>query len=232
MPFLKLVITTFKDDLLVPLLLVISYFVFIFIVRGGTPSAEALVATFGHLYQRFGVEIVAVAAFVEALVLVNVFTPGMVTLVLGVLFARTGQTDLHLIVLAASAGAILGYILDFMLGLFGFSDIVINTGYGRILLKARQKVTHFGAKALIVGFAHPNIGSFLAFAAGTLRLPFLPFLALTTLSTIFWMCTWGLLVYLIGDAVLVLITRYSLLILGVIIAGMLLMKMWGGKLSK
>jgi len=159
-------------------------------------------------------------------VLVNLFVPGMLALALGAVFARTGQTDLTLVILTASLGIVLGYTIDFLMGYFGFGDTLKKLGYEGFLNASRDKLKRFGNRGLIIGFFHTNVGSFLAFAAGTMRLGFLNFLIVAIAATLIWATVWGIAAFYFGEIFLNIIKRYSFLLVLGVIASFILASFW------
>ncbi|OGE19099.1 hypothetical protein A3A14_02405 [Candidatus Daviesbacteria bacterium RIFCSPLOWO2_01_FULL_43_38] len=215
-------IAAFKNDLFMPGLLVLAYLIFIIIVRGSVPTSTELVATFGGLYAKYGYGIIFLSAALESLVVASFFVPGMVAIALGAVFARTGQVELPLVVIFAALGATSGYLMDFVLGSLGFSDIFKRLGYGGIIAKARKQLIHSRSGAWILGFAHPNVAAFLSLAAGTVGMNFFRFLTIASLSAFVWATIWGVAIYSIGDVVLTILTKYSFLLVIAIVAGLVL----------
>jgi len=215
-----------KNDLVLPITLLATYIVFLIIARGVVPTSEELIDLFADLYTKYGYEIIFISALLEGLVLVNLFVPGMLALALGAVFARTGQTDLTLVILTASLGIVLGYIIDFLMGYFGFGDTLKKLGYEGFLNASRDKLKKFGNRGLIVGFFHTNVGSFLAFAAGTMRLGFLNFLIVAVASTLVWATVWGIAAFYFGEIFLNIIKRYSFLLVLGVIASFILASYW------
>lgn len=228
--YIKYIQTIFKSDLFFPLILVIAYIGFLFIVRGIIPSGEEIINSFASLYHKYGYEIIFVAAFLESLVLVNLFVPGQIAMALGAVFARTGQTELPLVILIAGLGAISGYCLDYILGFFGFSDVIKKMGYADFLTLAKDKLRKFGKRGLILGFIHSNLGSFLSLTAGTINFNWKIFLTIAIISTFFWATFWGILVYSLGEVFLDIFKRFSFLLIGLAAGLMFLLRL--GKNNK
>ncbi|KKR83721.1 MAG: hypothetical protein UU29_C0002G0034 [Candidatus Daviesbacteria bacterium GW2011_GWA2_40_9] len=218
-------IAVLKHDLFAPVLLIITYVVFIIIARGAIPTSEELIATFTLLYARYGYEIIFVAAALESLGVINLFAPGMVTIGLGAAFARTGSIELYWVIIAASLGALVGYLLDFLIGYFSFSGIVKKMGYGQILQEAREKLINHRTKGLVLGFSYPNIAAFLSLAAGTSRMPFWQFISIAILSTFSWATLWGYGIYLVGDSFILVLSRYSFVIMLLVVATLVFSKL-------
>lgn len=215
-----------KADLILPITLIGTYIVFLVVARGVVPTSEELIAVFADLYSKYGYEIIFVSALLEGLVLVNLFVPGMLALALGAVFARTGETDLTMVILTASLGIVLGYVIDFLMGYFGFGDTLKKLGYEGFLNTSREKLKKFGNRGLIVGFFHSNVGSFLAFAAGTMRLGFVNFLVVAFSSTLVWASLWGIAAFYFGEIFLLIIKRYSFLLVLVMVALFVIASFW------
>lgn len=215
-----------RSDIFIPTLLLVVYVSFLIIAKGAIPTADELIKTFSNLYAKYGYEIILAAAFLESLVLVNFFVPGQVAMALGVIFAKTGQTELTAVILTASLGAISGYLLDFVLGMYGFSDILKKIGYGQFILRANQELKKAGARGLALGFIHTNIGSFLSLAAGTANYKFYPFFIIASVSTFVWASIWAFVIYALGEVFLLILTRYMVPLVLIIIGILFLSKYW------
>lgn len=208
----RIVSVAARIDILIPLLLIASYLVLAFIAKGAIPTADELINTFSDLYARYGYEIIFVSALLESLVIVSFFVPGSFALALGVVFARTGVTDLTSVVLVSCTGALIGYTLDFLLGYFGFSDIFKKLGYQNLLLNAEQKLKRFGDKGIVLGFFHANLASIISVAAGATNFPILRFAVIGVLSTFFWATLWAVIIYSLGEVFINLLKQYSFLL--------------------
>lgn len=215
-----------KSDLVLPFILLLVYLFFLIVVRGVIPTSDELITTFAKLYADYGYQIIFLAALLESLVLVNLFVPGQLGMALGAVFARSGQTELGLVILFASLGAISGYLIDFILGYFGFSDVIKKMGYGGILAQAQKQLKKFGKRGLIFGFLHSNVGAFLSVIAGATNVSWKLFIPISTISTFFWLSLWGILIYLVGDIILLLISKYSFLLILFVGAGLVLVRLW------
>lgn len=216
-----------STELIVPVILIALYLVFLISLRGTIPSSEELIAHLASLYERFGYEVIFIGAMLEALILVNLFVPGSVAVAFGAVFARSGQVDLTSAVLAAAAGAIFGFIIDFSLGYFGFGKIIKRLGYGNFINRAKIQIEKYGVKTFILGFIHPNIGSFISLAAGTLKSSFIPFLVLSALSTLAWVSFWGIVVFALGEVFLIILTKYIWVLILLVLSAWILSSLYG-----
>lgn len=197
---------------MIPAILIIIYVVLILLLRSIFPSGKELVDFLETLYGRFGYEIITIGSFLESLILINFFVPGVLAVGFGVIFAKVGELDLTFVILAASSGAILGYILDFLLGRFGFGQLFERMGYKKTIDKTSGKIEKFDWKTFNLGFIHPNIGALVSLTAGTLKMNFKRFFILALLSTLVWYILWGLLIFALGKVFLTIFTKYVFLL--------------------
>lgn len=167
-----------------------------------------MVEFFASVYGRFGYEIIFIGAILEALIIVNFVVPGAVAIGLGAVFARSGELDLSLAILFAVMGATVGFTIDYLLGRWGFGKIIDGMGLRNEFKKAEVQILRSRFQTFTLGFIHPNIGSFIAFAAGVLRVRFITYFTLSLLSTIVWYSLWGLAVYALGEVFLTILTKY------------------------
>ncbi len=191
-----------------PVILLVLYGVFLYFVSGVMPTSDRLVAHLASLYSRYGYEILFFGALAEAWVVVNVFAPGMVALAFGGVFARTGQISLAYAILIAASGAIIGYMIDYALGYFGFSRFIEKMAGISAFSKFKERITGMDVKLFGMGFFHPNVGSVVALAAGTVKMHFVGFVLVASIATLLWFTLWGILVYELGDIVMYIMNRY------------------------
>lgn len=216
-----------ESDLLMPVVLILSYVIFIFVARGVLPTSDELIVSFEQAYASYGYQIIFFSALLESLILVNLVVPGGAALALGAVFARSGQTDLVTVIAIASAGVVCGYMLDYLLGKYGFGQVIKKTSYGSFLDQAKLKLKRYGNRSLIVSFVHSNIGSFTSFAAGILKFNIWKFFILATVATVVWATFWALIIYTLGDIFLEILKRYGFLLVILILGFAILSKIWG-----
>lgn len=195
-----------------PLFLIFLYLLFFFLLRNLFPNSSVLIDYLSSIYGRFGYEIVILASLFESLILINFFVPGILAVVLGVLFSA-GKLDLMMMVVAAIAGSFLGYLIDFALGRFGFAAMIIKLGYKKEVSNIQNKLKTGAIKSAFLGFIHPNIGSITALLAGALRINFTNFFLAAFVATFVWYSIWGILIFLLGDILITVLTKYTFSIL-------------------
>jgi membrane protein DedA with SNARE-associated domain len=216
-PIRKFIQMIVGSDLILPAFLLIAYAVFLFIIRGILPTSEELLTLFSKYYATYGYEILFVAALLESLVLINLFAPGQVALALGIVFSRTGETQLPLVILAVSCGVIVGFIIDYLVGYYGFGDVLKHFGQGSVFDKAKKELKKNGGRSIFISFINPNLGAYMSLAAGASKLEITMFGLIALFSILFWVIAWSLLIYSLGDVVLVIIKKYTLLLSAIFI---------------
>lgn len=226
--FLKLV---FSTDLIAPVVLILVYIAVFIFIRGSVPTSEEIVAHFASIYQRYGYEVIFLGAALEALVLINFAVPGSIAVGLGAVFARSGEVDLTSVVLVATLGATLGYIVDYLLGYFGFGKVVKKLGYFNVFQSVKAQIETSGVRTFILGFVHPNIGSLVSLTAGVIKMRFLSFITLSFLATVAWVSFWALIIFALGDVFLLILTRYTFVLLLMVISIWLLIILYGRRKS-
>lgn len=218
-------------ELVAPVTLLLIYVALLIFLRGSMPTSEEILANITNLYRRFGYEVVFLGALLEALLLVNLFVPGLIIVAFGAIFARAGEIDLTTVVLVAVVGALLGYIIDFLLGSLGFGRIINKIGYGKILTQVKLRLHKSLIPTFTIGFIQPNIGSFVSLAAGALKINFRTFILYATLSTIAWASFWAVLIFAMGEVFLIILTRYIWIVVLFILSVWLLTTLYSNRKS-
>ncbi len=221
-----------KASIITPLILITLYLAVTLVLKSFLPSGRGLIDHLASIYGRFGYEIVIIGAFLEALVIINFFTPGVAAIGLGVIFAKSGQLDFNLVIISAVLGALVGFSLDFWLGRLGIGEILVRMGYKETIDKWEAKIEKSGLKTFSLGFIHPNIGAFVSLTAGTLEMDFKKFFLLSFLSTLVWYIIWGLAIFALGRIFLVILSRYVFILFLLIGAVWLLGSIYGSVKKK
>jgi membrane-associated protein len=198
----------FLKSLGFPIILLVIYLSFLVFLRQALPPEEELIAHLTGIYDRYGYEMIFVGAFLESLILVNFLVPGVVTIGLGAVFAKVGDLSLSYVILAATAGCMLGYIIDYVVGYLGLAEIIKRVSNEKTLEDTKKTVEKYVYKSFALGYIHPNLGAFLSIAVGASKITFRTFLIFATLATLFWMSLWGILIFTFGKLFLVILTKY------------------------
>ncbi len=207
----------FLKDLLVstwlPSTLLLVYVAFTLFLRDVLPSTDEIVHGFTHLFSKFGYEIIFVGAFLEAALIIDFFVPGSSIVLVGAYFASTGLLSYPIFFVVSLAGFTLGYSMDYLLGYYGWSDILTKFGMKGQLDKARARLKRMGGKSFFIGYFHPDLASFFAMAAGVVKMDIKEFLVYNFLAGSVWLLFWTGLVYLFGESIGEAISQNSWIVL-------------------
>lgn len=214
-------------SLWLPLALIIVYILVSLLIRNVLPSLEEILDGFTNLFAKYGYEIVFIGAFLEAALLVDLFIPGGSIVLVGAYFSSTGLLSYPLFLAVTTLGFFLGFTLDFLLGYFGWSDILEKFGLGKQLEQARVRIKKWEGKAFLLGYIHPDSASLIAAAAGTIRMDIRRFTIYNLFASLVWLLIWTGLVYLFGQTI-VRLFEGQIAYLGIIIVLVFLVLSWIG----
>jgi membrane protein DedA with SNARE-associated domain len=181
--------------------------------------------------QQFGYFAVVALVGLEAL---GVPLPGEATLISAALYAgATHHLSIVGVIVAAIAGATVGYSLSFLIGHWGGYRLVVR--YGRYIGLDQTKVklarylfAHHGGKLVLFGRFVPILRAYGALLAGTSRMPWPPFLFYNLLGAVVWTVLYGGGAYLLGAGFERLSGRVALVLVAVaviaLVAGFLVIR--------
>jgi len=146
--------------------------------------------------------------------------PGETTLIAAALYAgTTHRLSIGLVILAATAGAILGDNAGYAIGHWGGYRILVRYGRYVRLNEARVKLARYifwrhGGKVVFFGRFISVLRTYAAFLAGTTRMSWWRFFAFNASGGIVWALIYGVAAYLLGQQ-LIRLTGTVRLVLGV-----------------
>ncbi len=181
-----------------PIILILVYLVLLFIFKDLLPSGEEVIANFSKLFAKYGYEIVFFGAFLEAALVVDLFVPGASVVLAGAYFASTDLISYPIFLAVAATGFFLGFLLDYLIGYYGWSDILRKLGLGTKLDSVDKKVQKYGGKSFFLGYFHPDMATLFAVSAGIMRMNFKEFIIYNFLAGSVWLIIWTGAVYLLG----------------------------------
>lgn len=159
------------------------------------PNPERVFEAVASLYKTHGLWIVGLSAFIEGLVLVNLYFPGSAVILIGVISFRGDSIGAASVVVVTMLAFILAANCNYAFGFFGLHDLIKRLGGGLWLEKAHRWYDTKGHRALLLSYWHPNLGAFVAVACGNARLDYHRFLCLVVIAIIAWNTLWGFLAY-------------------------------------
>jgi membrane protein DedA with SNARE-associated domain len=144
--------------------------------------------------------------------------PGETILIAAAVYAGVGRLNIVAVGLIAVVAAVIGDNIGYAIGYFGGRALVLRWGrYVRLTSERLDKAERFFDKyggavvtcaRFIEGLRQAN-----GIVAGTIRMPWLRFLAFNALGAVLWVGTWTTIGYLAGDHIAPIyktVSRYSL----------------------
>ena len=148
-----------------------------------------------NLFNTYGLIIVGLAAFIEGLVLVNIYFPGSAVILIGVVAKKDDPVGAMQVVIVTIIAFLLAAIVNYALGYFGLYTLIRKLGGGEWLKKAEGWYERSGHRAILTSFIHPNLGAFISVACGNARFPFTKFMLYAVVGALLWNTLWGVVVY-------------------------------------
>lgn len=179
------------------------------------PSEEEVLSATKEYFDRYGIMIVFISAIVEGIIMVGWYFPGSSVIFLGVIFAGGDIAKIIAVISAVTAGLFISYVINFLLGKYGWYKLLVRFGVSEPLQKAGQRVEKYGLNAAFGTFWHPNLAALTSTAAGILQVSIKKFLLYALLATIVWNIFWGTLVSYLGEKAMTLVgVRFVLAFVG------------------
>jgi membrane protein DedA with SNARE-associated domain len=144
---------------------------------------------FVHAHSQYTHIAIFLLALSEAIPVVGTVVPGS-TLIIGIsALATSANANPWLLVIAATAGAIIGDGLSFWLGQRYHREILNSwplNKYPHLIARSERFVTQYGAASVFLARFAPVVRAFVPLVAGILRMSPLQFYAANILSALAW----------------------------------------------
>lgn len=190
------------------------------------PAETEMVTIVSSWLGTYGLYLVLIGSFVEALLFIGVYFPGSIVIFLSVALAPDVKIAIAT-VLCVSLGMLLGYLVNYLLGKYGWYKLFLKLGMKNGIERAQVKMQTNDIRYVFYTYWNPGLAAFTATAAGILNVSYKRFGLLSVIAIIFWNTFWGVLVYSLGEASLMLIDFTVVLkIAAVWIVFELLMLLW------
>lgn len=188
--------------------LFLIYVVILLIIRDRVPDPSLLVNKIEKIYDIYGYDLIFLGALLEGTFVVGFYVPGSLVVLLGAMLARSGTVFFPYVILFGTAGLVQGYMINYVLGRFGWYRILSGLGMAKNLQSAKKDIVRYQNKALFFGYMMPSTGSLLSTASGILKIPFETFIIKSILIQIFWSLVTGSLAYIFGMQFINLFLNY------------------------
>ncbi len=198
---------------LLNLLIVIGFYMGLAIfIRSRFPNTQDLITVIKDIYLTKGYVLIFFAALLEAMFIVGLYIPGSAVVILGAAFARTGVISFPLVLLVGTSGLMLGYIINYFLGKYGWYHLLSKLGFEKGIEAAKRKLAQNKIKTSLLGYIAPSSASFISTAAGALHMPIGKFIFLSVIAQSFWSFIWGTTAYWFGVPFVESVLKYSFMI--------------------
>ncbi len=174
----------------------------------GMPEQSGEIAMLTKYIQQYGLPLILVGSFFEALLVIGWYFPGSFLIFISVITAPTTLVAV-ISVCVVAVGLYIGYICSFLLGKYGWYTIFLKLGLRQQLDDAKKNLEQRGERALFLSFWNPGLGSFTATAAGILQMPTIRFLSIGLMATVAWCSFWGVVVSLLGERAIPLMFSWT-----------------------
>ena len=168
------------------------------------PSDVAMAGIVTQWLMQYGLLLIVIGSFLEALLFIGFYFPGSVIIFLGVALAPD-TFHAFLAVVAVSVGMLCGYTLNYLFGKYGWYRIFLKLGMQNGIANAQAKMVKNDVRYIFYTFWNPGLASFTSTAAGILQLRYKRFLVLMVIAVVIWNTFWGVLVYSLGESALLLL---------------------------
>ncbi len=185
------------------LLLFISLFIIWNIFN--LPSAEILSEYIGIWFDKFGLIVLLVSAFIEGTLLFGGYFPGVFVIFISVVSANS-VLEATVRVAVGTLGLFLAHNTNYFLGKYGWYRLLAKFGLNSSIKESQEKIIKYGPTAFFTSYWMPSIGALTDTAAGILHMPFKKFISYSVSAVIFWDLLVGLIVYFLGEKALVAVT--------------------------
>ena len=166
------------------------------------PSASSLVDMMTGLFDKYGLIVVFLAALIESILLVGGYFPGTLIIFLSLSLSGGDFQKTIMTVLAASAGMLVGYSVDYFLGKHGVHKILRKLRLENEVEKLKKEIERQGVWAGFFLYILPGFGSLISTTFGIIKYDYKKFLAFMVLTVFIWNSVWGLTGYFFGKQVL------------------------------
>ena len=168
------------------------------------PTETEMVQIVSLWLSTYGFYLVFVGSLVEALLFIGIYFPGSIVIFLSVALAPDVKTAI-VTVICVSLGMLLGYLVNYLLGKYGWYKLFLKLGMKNGIERAQVKMQTNDIRYVFYTFWNPGLAAFTSTAAGILKVAYKRFAILSVSAVLFWNLFWGVLVYSLGEASLMLL---------------------------
>jgi membrane protein DedA with SNARE-associated domain len=166
------------------------------------PPEQTIIAIGKSYLDRYGLWVVLVCAYIEALVVIGWYFPGTLVIIVAMIAAVTEPVRYVETAALGAAGLYCGQVTNFFAGKHGWYRMLLAFGLREPLERAQRRLTRYGLSAIFITYWQANLASCISTAAGILQFPARRFVLLALLAQTLWFAFWATLIFLLGPAAL------------------------------
>jgi membrane protein DedA with SNARE-associated domain len=168
------------------------------------PPEQTIVAVARSYLDRYGLAIVLVCAYLEALLVIGWYFPGTLVMIFAMIVAVSNPLRYLETAAIAAVGLYCGQVTNFLAGKYGWYRLLLAFGLREPLENAKRRLVKYGLSAIFTTFWQANLASLISTAAGILQFPERRFIALALVAQALWFAFWSTLIFALGPAALAL----------------------------
>jgi membrane protein DedA with SNARE-associated domain len=170
------------------------------------PTEEVLLGIARNYFERYGLITVFIGAFVEGLLLIGWYFPGAIVILAALLLAGNNPWAAAQVLMATMAGLSIAYVVNFLLGKYGWYRLLVAFGLREGLERAKARLTKYGLSAIFTTYWQMNLASLTSTAAGILHFPAAKFAIISVVACVAWITFWGSMIFFLGQAATALVS--------------------------
>jgi len=168
------------------------------------PPEQTIMAIAKDYLDRYGVVIVLVCAYLEALLVIGWYFPGTLVIIFAMIVAVADPLRYVEVAATAGFGLFCGQVTNFFAGKYGWYRLLLAFGLREPLENAKRRLTKYGLSAIFTTFWQANLASLISTAAGILQFSERRFIVLAFIAQTLWFTFWATLIFVLGPAALAL----------------------------
>jgi membrane protein DedA with SNARE-associated domain len=170
------------------------------------PPEDVAIEIARNYFERYGLITVFIGAFIEGLILIGWYFPGAIVILAALLIAGADAWAAAQVLLATMAGLSTAYIVNFLLGKYGWYRLLIAFGLREGLEHAKARLTKYGLSTIFTTYWQMNLASLTSTAAGILHFPAAKFVVISVAACVAWITFWGSMIFFLGQAAAALVS--------------------------
>jgi membrane protein DedA with SNARE-associated domain len=167
----------------------------------GLPAPDETVAIATNLFEKYGMIVLLIGAFVEGIFMVNLYFPGSFLILLAILVSSRTLPELAAITAIAWVAFSLASALNYFLGRYGFYKLLLFLGSPKLVEDMRAWMNKRGRWAILLSAFHPNFLAISVVSMGVAREGFFKSMFWSMVSLLFWVpVLTALMAFILPDA--------------------------------